>query len=235
MYSFDSRIRYSEVDQKCLLSLDKLIDYFQDCSTFHSDSVGYGVKATAAEQRCWMILNWYIEIERMPELGEAVTTVTWPYSFKSCRGGRSFGMKDKEGNWLAKADSHWVYIDVEKGGFATVPEEMGDRYGIEEILSVAVDTKKLRVPSDCQACEAIRVQKEHLDTNHHVNNGQYVRMALSQLAEDIDIAGVKVEYRKQAMLGDVIIPKVRVEKGTHLVALCDEDGKPYAMIEIRER
>ena len=235
MYSFDSRIRYSEVDQNCHLSLDKLIDYFQDCSTFHSDSVGYGIKATEAAHRCWMILNWYIEIDRMPKLGESVTTVTWPYLFKSCRGGRSFGMKDAQGNWLAKADSHWVYLDTQKGGFATVPEEMGGRYGVEEQLKLLMDTKKVRVPADCEVREGIRVQKEHLDTNHHVNNGQYVRIALSQLPEDVDIASVKVEYRKQAMLGNVIIPKVKVEDGTYLVALCGEDDKPYAILEVRGR
>lgn len=235
MYSFNSRIRYSEVDQNCRLSLDKLIDYFQDCSTFHSDSVGLGVRETAADHRCWMILNWYIEIDRMPMLGEPVTTVTWPYSFRSCRGGRSFGMKDAAGNWLAKADSHWVYMDIEKGGFATVPDDMGACYGLEPQLELLMDTKKVRIPKDCRIEEAIRVQKQHLDTNHHVNNGQYVRIALSCLPEELDIASVKVEYRKQAMLGDVMIPKVKVENGEYLVALCGEDDKPYAILQIRER
>lgn len=235
MYSFDSRIRYSEVDQNCKLSLDKLIDYFQDCSTFHSESVGLGVKETAADKRCWMILNWYIEIDRMPELAEKVTIETWPYSFKSCRGGRSFGMKDEAGNWIAKADSHWVYIDIEKGGFATVPESMAECYGMGEQLALQMDTKKVRIPDDCEVREGIRVQKEHLDTNHHVNNGQYVRIALSQLPENLSMASVKVEYRKQAMLGDVIIPKVKVDNGVYLVDLCGEDDKPYAIIEIREK
>ena len=34
MYSFDSRIRYSETDADGRLTPEKLIDYFQDCSTF---------------------------------------------------------------------------------------------------------------------------------------------------------------------------------------------------------
>ena len=185
MYSFGSRIRYSEVDQNCKLSLDKLIDYFQDCSTFHSESVGLGVKETEADKRCWMILNWYIEIDRMPELAENVSVYTWPYSFKSCRGCRSFGMKDKDGNWIARADSHWVYVDIEKGGFATVPEDMAQRYGIEEQLEIQIDTKKVRIPGDCEVREGIRVQKEHLDTNHHVNNSKYVELACEALPEII--------------------------------------------------
>ena len=34
MYAFDSRIRYSETDSEGYLTLDALLNYFQDCSTF---------------------------------------------------------------------------------------------------------------------------------------------------------------------------------------------------------
>ena len=34
MYSFDSRVRYSEVDEDRKLSLTGVINYMQDCSTF---------------------------------------------------------------------------------------------------------------------------------------------------------------------------------------------------------
>lgn len=77
--------------------------------------------------------------------------------------------------------------------------------------------------------------QEHLDTNHHVNNGQYVRMALAYMPERMDIATIKVEYRRQALLGDLIVPRVKSEDGKHLVALCGVDEKPYAVIEICER
>ena len=43
MYAFDSRIRYSETDSEGELTLDALLNYFQDCSTFHSEDVGLGI------------------------------------------------------------------------------------------------------------------------------------------------------------------------------------------------
>ena len=36
MYTFDSRIRYSETDEYSSLTVPALIDYFQDCSSFQS-------------------------------------------------------------------------------------------------------------------------------------------------------------------------------------------------------
>ena len=42
MYTFDSRIRYSETDYAGKLSMASLINYFQDASTFQSEDIGMG-------------------------------------------------------------------------------------------------------------------------------------------------------------------------------------------------
>lgn len=42
-YSFDSRVRYSEIGEDRHLTLNGIINYFQDCSTFHSESLGVGM------------------------------------------------------------------------------------------------------------------------------------------------------------------------------------------------
>ncbi len=39
MYTFQSRIRYSEVGPDGRLTLESLLDYFQDASTFHSEDL----------------------------------------------------------------------------------------------------------------------------------------------------------------------------------------------------
>ena len=43
MYTFDSRVRYSEVGVDGNLTLIALLEYFQDCSTFHSEDIGLGM------------------------------------------------------------------------------------------------------------------------------------------------------------------------------------------------
>ena len=42
MYTFDSRIRYSETDSEGKLTMASIINYFQDCSTFQSEDLGLG-------------------------------------------------------------------------------------------------------------------------------------------------------------------------------------------------
>lgn len=43
MYTFESRVRFSEVDHTEMLTLPSLVNYFQDCSTFQSEDIGLGI------------------------------------------------------------------------------------------------------------------------------------------------------------------------------------------------
>ena len=41
MYTFQSQVRYSELDSDRKLSIASIVDYFQDCSTFHSETLAW--------------------------------------------------------------------------------------------------------------------------------------------------------------------------------------------------
>ena len=51
------------------------------------------------------------------------------------------------------------------------------------------------------------VRKYHIDTNEHVNNCQYVQMAMEYIEHAGDIRQVRVEYKNSAVYGDIIVPK----------------------------
>ena len=75
-FSFDSRIRYSEVDSSCRLSLTGLTNYFQDCSVFHSQSHDVGIRFLADNHIAWVLSSWQICINRLPLLNEQVK-ISW--------------------------------------------------------------------------------------------------------------------------------------------------------------
>lgn len=233
MYSFRSKIRYSEVDQECFLTLDKLIDYFQDCSIFHSETVGLGVDYLAEHEQCWMLTAWQIVIDRMPRLADEVTISTWPYAFRGCNGYRNFQMTDENGVFLARADSQWVFVDLKTGHPARLAKDQLEGYRLDEKMEIPCDAKRIRMPADCEERPSFLVRKDQIDTNHHVNNGQYVKMALEELPEDIAVHQMRAEYRRQAVLGDEIFPWVKQENGVLTVFLCSSEGTPYATVEIQ--
>ena len=63
--------------------------------------------------------------------------------------------------------------------------------------------------------------KHHIDSNHHVNNAQYAQIAREVLPDCFKIAELRIEYKKAAVLGDVIIPRISTGKEGYTVALCD--------------
>ena len=44
MYEMKIQVRYSETDQSGRVKLHQILEYFQDCVTFHSMAVGLGIR-----------------------------------------------------------------------------------------------------------------------------------------------------------------------------------------------
>jgi acyl-ACP thioesterase len=216
------------------MTLESLLDYFQDASIFHSEDVGLGVDYFADIQQVWLLSAWQICVNRRPHLSEQIVTGTSAYDFKGFIGCRNFVMKTKTGEVLAYANSVWSLIDLSTGKPTKVREDFPVLYHIEEKYPMEYAPRKIKVPEGGQEMEAFPVKQHHLDTNNHVNNGQYVRMALDYVPEDFEVAQLRVEYKNQAVLDDIIYPVVAVSSdgSCYTVSLNREDGKPYSVVEL---
>lgn len=233
MYTFQSRIRYSEVGSDGRLTLESLLDYFQDASTFHSEDIGLGVAYLKEKEMAWVLSSWQIVVERYPALCENVIIGTAPYEFRGFIGCRNFWMETEAGERLAYANSIWSLMDIVKMAPAKPPVEMLEGYTLSEKLSMDYAPRKIMVPDNGLEQEEIQVRPHHLDTNGHVNNGQYVRMAMDYIPGVFSIRQMRAEYKKQAVLHDRIIPiaAVNAEKTLYTVSLNGEDGRPYSIVE----
>ena len=148
MYSFKSRVRYSEVGEDKKLSLNSIINYFQDCSTFQSEELNNGVERLEKLHRVWVLSSWQIVIERYPDLCEEIETGTWPYHFKNFMGYRNFVMQDKEGKRLAYGNSLWSFLDTDTGLPVRVPEDIEKAYVLEEKLDMKYASRKVPMPKE---------------------------------------------------------------------------------------
>ncbi|WP_026650806.1 acyl-[acyl-carrier-protein] thioesterase [Butyrivibrio proteoclasticus] len=239
MYSFDSRIRYSEVDSDAELTVESLIDYFQDCSTFQTQDGPATMEYMKERGIAWVLNSWQIVINRLPKLCEEVTIGTVPYELKGVFGLRNFFMDTKDGERLAVANSIWTLFDFENQVPARITPEMVEAYPLEEKLPMEYGSRKIAIPKEAEKRqgEEILVRKHHLDTNNHVNNGQYIRMAIESLHDKkINFSQLRAEYKKQALLGDVLYPviyKVEKEKEkVYAISLNDENESPVCIVEL---
>ena len=235
MYKWDGRVRFSEVGEDKRLTLDSVVNYFQDCSTFQSEDLGNGMEAVEALHRAWVLSSWQIVVNEYPKLGEQITTGTWPYEFNRFLGGRNFIMYGSDGRVIAYANSLWTYINTENGRPVRVEEEIINKYVQEPKYDMEYADRKIALPETMESMTEFFVEVHHLDTNHHVNNGQYIKMAGVYLPQGFEIAQMRAEYKKSALLGDKICPKVFAEDGKVVVSLEDEAGNPFTVVEYLRR
>lgn len=232
MYTIKERVRYSEIDHTGSITLPGIINYFQDCSTFQSEDIGLGAENLKARKKAWILSYWQVIVDRYPGLGEAITVGTFATRFKGLFGDRNFVMYDEAGERIACANSIWVFMDMEKG--RPVKPEMEDiaPYGEESPLDMPYEGRKIVLPETVQDLEPFPVRKYHIDTNEHVNNCQYVQMAMEFLPKDQVIHQLRVDYKKSAVLGDMIYPKIAEEVERTIIELCDVEGNQFTVLEL---
>ena len=241
MYSYTTRVRYSEITESRVASLLSIINYFQDCCTFEAEDRGVGIDWLNDHKTAWMLTSWQIKIDRRPKYCENIKVTTWACGFRFFLGKRNFTIENAEtGELLVYAYSEWAYINTEKGlPEKNVPEEEFEAYGMADPLDKEFEKGKIKLPEDAELiqCEPITVTDQYIDTNHHVNNGQYISIAMTALPEDIfirsdDLKGLRAEYKLQSVKGDVLYPYRAEEAGDGaVVILKDEDDKVRLIAE----
>ena len=233
MYEFSSNIRYSECSPDSHLSLHALVNYFQDCAVGHACSVDRGPDTWRDEHYGWMVTVWQIRIKRYPKLGEVVRVRTQPYRFRGFEADRNIAMFDEDGEMIALADSRWIYFDTEAGRTIRIPEIEITSYGVDpEIpLDVPKFQRHIKTPTEnVQSKQPFKVRATNLDANGHVNNEQYIQMALAYLPAGIRVTELRVQYLKQAVLGDLLEPKVCRNEDGYTVWL-ELMGRPCAVMQ----
>ena len=231
MYTFESRIRLSESDENEKLTLTGLLDYFQDCSTFQSDDLGIGMGYLRTMKLAWVLNSWQIDIRRYPSEGERVTIGTIPYMIRGPLGYRNYFMDDEGGDRIAVAQTVWTLLNMEKEIPVSAPAEVVEAYKVEPKLEMEYLPRKIVLPGEGKELEPLNVGKHHLDANHHVNNGQYVKIAMEMLEDDIAVRRLRVEYKAQARLGDGIYPVLYRSDNLYVVSLNDREANPFAVVE----
>ena len=236
MYSYDARIRYSECSSDRQLTLPALINLFQNCSSFHSEDAGVGIDYVTERDGAWFLLNWQIDIERLPSFGDNVRVCTVPYEFKGFYGNRNFWLEDENGNMLVKAASLWSYMNIRTLRPMKPDAEQIEHYGLGEKLDMEYLPRKIALPEGLKEEQPIDVRADMIDTNKHVNNGQYINIAMALFEQnEPEKAGQPVkrllaEYKKSAVMGDTFHPYTGRQDGRYYVCLRDDNGNVNVIV-----
>ena len=242
IYEIESRVRYSECDEQGNLSLVALINYLQDCSTFHSEDIGRGVAYMTERHLAWLIAAWQIEIVRLPRFCERIRVGTWCHTMSRTLASRNFTICDEKGDQLVRADSLWFVFDAKAGRPIRIGEDQLVYLTDVPPLDMPTTARRVKVRGESVAAPAVQVSEQHLDTNQHVNNAQYLSMAMDALSAvgsdgtatpaTTQLRRLCIQYQQQAHLGDTIFPHIYAQGDTSAIDLTNEQGASFATVQL---
>ena len=220
MYSLKYKVTTSTCDSEGRLKLYSALQMMQDCSEMWIDSEP-GVKEYFAEQNMAQLLaSRQVEIVRVPEYKEELTVTTSVYGMKPMFGFRNTYIYDAEGKPCYKTWSMGAFVDKANGKLKRVDDATIASMTLEPQLEMNYGDRRIILPREGgEAQEPYKVLRADIDYNKHMNNANYVRIAMELLPKGFEVKCLRVEYRVAAKLGDVLVPVVYNVEGRFIVAL----------------
>lgn len=179
----------------------------------------------------WIIIQYDIQINRLPSANETVTVKTFAKEFNRLFSYREFEVYDADGHLLVYVMTVFALMDDNRK-LSRIPSEIGKDYGSTETRRI----KRMPKPETIQnMVEANRkdfsVSYFDIDTNFHANNATYFKWMLDALGDQFLATHAPTEgnvvFEKEIHIGedvesyvefsvdenDVLISRHRVQVG----------------------
>ncbi len=220
-YSRTYDIPYFLVDQNRKLRITALMQFLEDMAIRHSEKCGVGLDYYHQNRVAWVLAKWDIEIRNYPEFNRKITVTTAPTSFRSFFGFRKFDVTDEQGQFLAKAQTLWIFVDTRQKKPVPVTSEVISAYGLSRDQKQPLPIEAPTAPETGILQSRFQVRPGDIDTNRHVNNIRFVEWALDTLPVDFtnshSVQRVLVDYRKELTIGEEVVAIADiVEKGSSI-------------------
>ena len=231
MYSLKYKVTTSTCDSEGRLKLYSALQMMQDCSEMWIDSEP-GVKQYFADQNMAQLLaTRQVEIIRVPEYKEELTVTSTVYDMKPMFGFRNTFIYDAQGNPCYKTWSMGAFVDKVAGKLKRVDQATIDSMNLEPQKEMNYRDRRIILPKQGgNILEPVKVLRADIDYNKHMNNANYVRMAMELLPESMVVRGMRVEYRVAAKLGDILTPTMYQIDDGFIVSL-SVNGEVSAIVE----
>lgn len=230
LYSYHLRLPFTCTDARRQLTVPGALDLMQDASDAHTLAV-VSPEYLANSRRIWILNSWLVYFDRPAAFREELTMSTWSAGARRMFAKRNFLLQNQAGETCLRARTFWFLVDSETLSPVRITPEDISFYESSPALELNDPGRKIFFPAACEEEPPFPVRRYMLDAYRHVNNVWYVRLAMEYLPEKFPVRRLRAEYRSAAHLGDTFYPRIHREPGLVTVALANESGTPYAVVE----
>ncbi len=231
MYTLDYLVTTSTCDSEGRLKLYSALQMMQDCSEMWIDSEPAARKFFNDNNMTQLLATRQVEVIRVPRFKERLTVTTSIYEVMPMYGFRNTFIRDAQGNPCYRTWSMGAFVDLATGKLARISDDAIASLTLEPKQEMNYRGRRISLPKqDGTVMDPVRVMHADIDYNRHMNNANYVRIAMELLPEGFEVRDMRVEYRIAARLDDLLTPTVYSIEGGYIVSLA-VNGQPSAIIE----
>ncbi|MDY6064740.1 MAG: thioesterase [Finegoldia sp.] len=229
-YTFGTDV-YEGYCYKESLRLNKVLDLMLEASGRHSYEVEKGIDYKGG----WIILQWDIRIESLPQANKEIKVSTYSNFFNKFYAYRNFEIH-QDGKLIVDARAKFMVLDLEKRRPMRVPEVLQEAYSVagNEPRGPYVDYKIREEDLDYEIVEKLKVRKTDIDVNFHVNNARYVEWIENYLNDIDQIERIEILYKHEIMK-DQIVDIYRYEDEEKIYFKLETDDKLNALINLSKK
>ena len=236
MYSLNYKVTTSTCDSEGRLKLYSALQMMQDCSEMWIDSEPVVKEYFERHTMTQLLASRQVEVLRVPQYKESLTVTTTVYGIKPMFGFRNTFIFDADGQPCYRTWSMGAFVDKTTGKLARMDQASMDSLTMTPQQEMNYKDRRIILPKDgATTLEPIRVLRADIDYNRHLNNANYIRMAMELLPEDFEVRGLRVEYRVPARLGDLLSPTLFVIDDDTIIVSLDRGEEVCAIMEFSKK
>ena len=232
------KVTLPDVGERNRLTNKAILRMLQEIACIHSSYANFGVNDAKKTGMAWILLNWKLQVFSRPIWNTKLKINTWSSNQNHLSFYRDFEIFDESNQLVAIATSKWVLYDINKGSLVKITNDIKSRYvHIDKHVFETKMNEKLKEPENSILASEYTVSRRDIDTNHHVNNLNYLDFAYEAIPEDIffnyDFKNVEIMYKHEAKLGETLNLFYAEKDNSNIITIKNkEDNKLHCIVKL---
>ncbi len=205
-YSRRFIFRFGDCDSKARASLYSIMKIFSEIAGEDYAGKGFGRDLLLEREQVFLLSRFSIRFHRRPVFDEKTVVTAWAREIKGPLFCRDYEIKAEDGELLVSGSSAWLMANPNTREILR-PSKFGDLPEMEPTRSDCEECKKLKRNTQLPDAGTRPVFYSDLDSNGHVNNSVYGRIALDFLPaeyQDKDIKDFFINYNMETKRGETL-------------------------------
>lgn len=199
------------IDARKRLTVPALIRLMQEAAMINVIRIQLSVWDLEQYAVSWVLLFMYVDVYRLPVLGEDLQVLTFPSGMDRLYTYRDFKVYDAAGELVAQASSTWLLMDTKRRRPTRLPQLILDAEPYLPSPEHRLPRPDFKLePTTELAGEPLdfRVGYHDLDFNHHLNNVRYVPWMLESVPQEVlaerELERMELQYIQEVLYGTTL-------------------------------